>query len=127
MTLPALLVWLLLAPIEPSQPDPLWDLARFPPHSTAREATDFCWQAKRNFEAAAECAWEHKAHLFRAAANQADAAHSAWCYLASAANEDYPIDYRRMAMGWLRETLGDEDYFAGRMPFPAYWAFQELR
>lgn len=54
--------------------------------------------------------------------------HRLWTMLAAAKYTGYYIDYRRTNLHTLRGLLGNEDFYAGRMPPPyTYWLFQKMK
>lgn len=110
----ALVIWTALAiPQDPS----LRHLDRFPPVEVAEDSLAFCclfrermWEAQGlkdgNAEFYGDLAW------------QADFPRRAWDALCDANNRDWTEERRRGALGKLRGYLGDDAWWAAKMPFP---------
>lgn len=115
-------VALLLSLFFPPPPHPV-ELLHFPPAAACKPAREFARAARCHLEARQaqdpQRYWEYQEQI-----QEAGHAYAAWDLLLDA-HTAYEAGDRRAAQRRLRELLG-EDYFSGRMPGPALWAFREV-
>lgn len=93
----------------------LWELSRFPSWEEARVGVDAS-RAYRNYADNRGQVLLHHADHFRDATSSASRIHAIWEALQDATCDNYWVTQRRQALGYLRELLGDEDFYSGRMP-----------
>ena len=115
MPLPRCLLALLLAyPAEPPDP-PLCDLQRLPPAPVAREAIAFNRRCHRVLATRADTEL-HREQWWTDVLSETDQLYYVWDALADAHNESQSIAFRRQSLGRLRELIGSEAYYSGRLP-----------
>lgn len=132
----ALLLALAGASRLPDPGDPLADCGRFPDGAACQELEDFArghlaWlDARRPL-----CLTESDEATWRQARTEAQWCFNCWDWAGAAQGNEGDrtttdgrvAGYRRFSLDKLRELLGDDDYFAGRMPPPVpLWRFRVL-
>ena len=120
---------LLLAALSVPAPVSLADADRFPSGAECQAAEDFARLHLRWLEV--QAAWSQSGE--EDAYWRECVAEARWCFDcwdavgAGAANERPDAAYRLQWLARLRELIGDEDYFAGRLPPPVpVWRFRRL-
>lgn len=105
---------------------PLHDCLRFPDRATACELIAFNRTYRQQMEArqALELVrWRE----FREAAQEADRLFYVWDAVRDARCDYYYVTVRRDALRKLRDTLGVDDYYAGKLPpHVPVWRFQRI-
>lgn len=105
---------------------PEWDVTRFPTRPEANEATQFNrgvvkWLEERR--ATDHIHFDELTETIR----QTHRLYEIWDLVRDARCEFYSPRVRRMALAELRQRLGDEAYYAGRLPPPVpVWRFAEV-
>lgn len=104
----------------------MWELGRFPGYEEALASIE----QSRAFQSYADA--RHKLipyrDVYREAWSQAQLPCQAWSHLRDARSEFSWVRTRRQSLKQLREILGDDDFYSGRMPPPAPLRFfQEVK
>jgi hypothetical protein len=94
---------------------PLHDASRFPDRATVSELLAFNRAYRQNMESRQAVELLHWAE-FRQAVNEADRLYQIWDTVRDARCDYYYVTVRRHALQKLRDTLGAEEYYAGKLP-----------
>jgi hypothetical protein len=105
---------------------PVSDCLRFPDRAVVSELLAFNRAYRQQMDArqAVELVhwWE-----FREAVQEADRLYQVWDNVRDARCDYYYVTVRRHALKKLRDTIGDEDYYAGKLPpHVPVWRFQRI-
>jgi hypothetical protein len=104
----------------------LHDGLRFPDADAARQQLAFN-RTYRQHLSIRQPIERNRGDELRAAARETDHLYTVWDTLRDARCEFYYVTVRRLALLKLREMLGDEDYYFGRVPPPVpVWRFQAM-
>lgn len=118
----------LLLGLQAPEPDPpLCDRDRFPPREVAARAMQFNRAYRRHVEGRA--LWQtHRAEEWGQVKEEVEHLYRCWDWLhAAQGGQAGDACYWRQSLRRLRELIGDEAYYAGRMPpCVPVWRFQEL-
>jgi hypothetical protein len=103
------------------------DAQRFPDRATVAEYLAFNRAYRKHIDTGilpdAPHGWK-----IRLALQETDHLYQVWEIVRDSCSENYYVTMRRHALKKLRAVLGDEDYYAGRLPpFVPLWRFQEMR
>jgi hypothetical protein len=109
-----LLALMLTLPTDSAEP-PLCDLHRLPPAPVAKDAIAFNRRCHRVLAARAETEL-HREQWWTEVLSETDQLYYVWDALADAHNESQSVSFRRQSLGRLRELIGPEAYYAGRLP-----------
>jgi hypothetical protein len=105
---------------------PLHDCLRFPDRATVSEMLAFNRAYRQNMDTRQAVELVHW-WQFREAVQEADRLYQIWDTVRDARCEYYYVTVRRHALKKLRETLGDESYYAGKLPpHVPVWRFQRI-
>ena len=122
-----ILLCALVAPLPPPEDPPLADRERFPPRAVAAQAMA-CNRAYRRFVQARQALELHRWFYWQEVLAETDYLFNCWDWLhAAQGGEGRDEAYWRHSLKRLRELLGEDAYYAGRMPSCVpFWRFQPL-
>jgi hypothetical protein len=104
------------------------DAQRFPPRTQINDLLSLNRMIHRRLDNERDMTWSYRRESYRQALNELDRIQTTLDFVRDAHCEYYFVTVRRRALVELRKNIGEEAYYAGRLPSPVPVEYlQEIR